>query len=110
MWIGIPYLHGSPVREQASTDIAETTAKIKDISGGLPAIHALSRCDKMVATYGIGEPTAVKVVTRANPCPFGEMSLPDSVTLHRKQQNSSRHVMVNILGGALQWRNLSKKI
>ena len=65
-----PLFHGSPVREQASTDIAETTAKIKDISGGLPAIHALSWCDKMVATYGIGEPTAVKVVTRGKSLSF----------------------------------------
>ena len=46
----------SPDWQQASTaDIAETTARIEDIARDLPAIHALSECDTVAATYSTGE-------------------------------------------------------
>ena len=67
----------SPVRERASTDIAETTARIKDIAEDLPAIHALSGCDTVAATYGIGKPTAIKVAKRGK-----SLSLMGNVTAH----------------------------
>ena len=44
----------SPEWQQASTDIAETTARIEDIARDLPAIHALSGCDTVAATYSTG--------------------------------------------------------
>ena len=101
----------SPVRQQASTDIAETTARIEDIAGDLPGIYALSECDMDAATYCIGEPTTIKVVKRGK-----SLSLMGSVTahlrpatLHRKQQNWSQHIMVNMLRRALQWQDVGRK-
>ena len=102
----------SPDWQQTSTDnIAETTARIEDIARDLPAIHALSRCDTVAATYSIGELTAIKAVKRGK-----SLSLMDNVTahlrpptLHRKQQNSSQHIMVNMLRGALHLQNDGRK-
>ena len=102
----------SPVRERASTDIAETTARIKDIAGYLPAIHALSGYDTTAATYDIrGNQQQSKWQRGENPCPcpLWVMSPPISVTLHHKQQNSSQDVMVNTMRGALQWQNVGRK-
>ena len=97
----------SPDWQQASTDIAETTARIENIARDLPAIHALSGCDTVATTYSIGELTAIKAVKRGEP-----LSLMGNVTvhlrtptLHRKQQNSSQHIMVNMLRGALHLQN-----
>ena len=94
-----------------STDIAETIARIEDIARDLPAIHALSGCDTVAATYGIGKPTSIKVVKRGK-----SLSLMGNVTahlrpptLHRKQQNSSQHIMVNMLKGALHLQNEGRK-
>ena len=101
----------SPDWQQASTDIAETTARIEDIARDLPAIHALSRCDTVAATYSIGELTAIKAVKRGK-----SLSLMGNVTahlcpltLHCKQQNSSQHIMVNMLRGALHLQNEGRK-
>ena len=69
----------SPVWQQASTDIAETTARIKDIAWYLPAIHALSGCDTMAATYDIREPTAIKVAKRSKSL---SLTLMGNVTAH----------------------------
>ena len=102
----------SPDWQQASTDnIAETTARIEDIARDLPAIHALSGCDTVAATYSIGELTTIKAVKRGK-----SLSLMGNVTaylrpptLHRKQQNSSQHIMVNMLRGALHLQNEGRK-
>ena len=67
----------SPVWEQPSNDIAETTARIKDIARDLAALHALSGCDTVAATCGIGEPTAIKVSKRGK-----YLFLMDNVTAH----------------------------
>ena len=76
------------------------TARIEDIAMDLPAIHALSGCDTVTATYSTGELTEIKAVKRGK-----SLSLMGNVTahlcpptLHRKQQNSSQH-MVNMLRG-----------
>ena len=102
----------SPDWQQASTDnIAETTARIEDIARDLPAIHAISGCDTVAATYSIGELTAIKAVKRGK-----SLSLMGNVTahlrpptLHHKQQNSSQHIMVNMLRGALHLQNEGRK-
>ena len=60
----------SPDWQQASTDIAETTARIEDLARNLPAIHALSGCDTVAATYSTGELTEIKVVKRGK-YPYG---------------------------------------
>ena len=101
----------SPDWQQASSDIAETTARIEDIARDLPAIHALSGCDTVVATYSIGELTAIKAVKRGKSLSLmgyvtAHLRLP---TLHRKQQNSSQHIMLNMLRGALHLQNEGRK-
>ena len=45
----------------------------------------------------------------ANHCSLWVMSPPIWAILHRKQQNSSQHVMVNMLRGTLQWQNVGRK-
>ena len=101
----------SPDWQQTSTDISETTARIEDIARDLPAIHALSGCDTVAATYSTGELTEIKAVHRGK-----SLSLMGNVTahlcpptLHRKQQNSSQHIMVNMLRGALHLQDEGRK-
>ena len=62
---------------------------IEDIARDFPAIHALSGCDTVAATYSTGELTEIKAVKRGK-----SLSLMGNVTahlfpptLHRKQQN-----------------------
>ena len=97
--------------QQASTDIAETSARIEDIARDLPAIHVLSGCDTVAATYSIGELTAIKAVKRGKSLPLmGNVTAHlCPLTLHRKQQNSSQHIMVNMLRGALHLQNEGRK-
>ena len=105
-WIGFPMYMVSPDWQQASTDIAETTARIEDIARHLPAIHTLSGSDTVGATYSTGELTEIKAVKRGK-----SLSLMGNVTahlcpptLHRKQQNSSQHIMINMLRGHYIYR------
>ena len=54
----------SPVYGYHCIDICATHLEHSDIGPDLVAIHALSGCNSVAATYGIGKTTALKTATK----------------------------------------------
>lgn len=49
-------------KDRKTVNITQTAAKYNDILKDLPAMHALSGCDSTGSYFGIGKPTALKVL------------------------------------------------
>ena len=54
----------SPVNDRLSTDVGATATLHSDIAHNLLATHALTGCDTVAATFGIGKATAINVAKR----------------------------------------------
>ena len=54
----------SPVYQRNCIDIKASCLKHSAIVSDLPAIHALSGCDTVAATFGIGKITALSVASK----------------------------------------------
>ena len=54
----------SPIRDRPAIDIGATSKEHADIASDLPALHAVTGCDTVAATYGIGKATAIKIAKK----------------------------------------------
>ena len=61
-----PMFMESPVKGRATIDIKETVLKHTSLVPSILSVHALSGCDSVAATYGIGKATAVKIAREGN--------------------------------------------
>ena len=56
----------SPVYQRSCVDIKATYLQHSTVVSDLPAIHALSGCDTVAATFGIGKTTALSVASKGH--------------------------------------------
>ncbi len=59
-----PMIMQSPIHGRTCIDIPATVKKHSDITSQVLALHAISGCDTVAATYGVGKVTAISVAKK----------------------------------------------
>jgi hypothetical protein len=77
----------SPINGRSSIDIKETAHKHADIVPSILALHALTGCDSLAATYGVGKTTAIAVARKGHT--LGQLGQPTADIIEVVKQSTA---------------------